>query len=229
VRVLAFEVPDPPTSPDWPATVLSDSLHTVHNVWLANLDETPGLEVLLAAWEGVFAVERRGEGWHTRKLGTGNQTATPFKGASEIKLGLRADGSRYLATIEPWHGTQVVVYTPTAEDERAWIRQVIAEPVQWGHAVWTANLDGDGHDELVIGQRDPNPEGATPRGPGVYVFDPVPGSNPMRFQRHALDEGGMACEDAMAADLDGDGRLDVIAGGRATHNVVIYWNRGTAR
>ena len=35
----------------------------------------------------------------------------------------------------------------------------------------------------------------------------------------------MACEDALAADLDGDGRPDIIAGGRATHNVKIYWNR----
>ncbi|HKM52517.1 MAG TPA: FG-GAP-like repeat-containing protein [Isosphaeraceae bacterium] len=29
----------------------------------------------------------------------------------------------------------------------------------------------------------------------------------------------------MAADLDGDGKNDIIAGGRATHNVKIYWNR----
>ena len=29
----------------------------------------------------------------------------------------------------------------------------------------------------------------------------------------------------MAADLDGDGRPDIIAGGRSTHNVKIYWNR----
>ena len=32
-------------------------------------------------------------------------------------------------------------------------------------------------------------------------------------------------EDAMAADLDGDGRPDIIAGGRSTHSVRIYWNR----
>jgi hypothetical protein len=35
----------------------------------------------------------------------------------------------------------------------------------------------------------------------------------------------MGCEDAVAADLDADGRPDIIAGGRATHNVKIYWNR----
>ena len=88
-----------------------------------------------------------------------------------------------------------------------WTRNVIAEPLQWGHAVWTANLDDDDDDELLIGQRDPNKPGtAGPRGPGVFVFDPKPGSNPLAFERHTIDDGGMACEDAVAADLDGDGR-----------------------
>jgi hypothetical protein len=30
----------------------------------------------------------------------------------------------------------------------------------------------------------------------------------------------------VAADLDADGRPDVVAGGRASHNVKIYWNLG---
>jgi hypothetical protein len=35
----------------------------------------------------------------------------------------------------------------------------------------------------------------------------------------------MATEDARLADLNGDGRLDVIAAGRDTHNLKVYWNR----
>ncbi|MGA2704078.1 MAG: hypothetical protein ABSH35_23640 [Isosphaeraceae bacterium] len=91
---------------------------------------------------------------------------------------------------------------------------------------WCANLDRDKDEELIIGQRDPNSP-ATPgaRGPGVFVFDPRPGTYPPVFDRITVDDGGMACEDALAADLDGDGRSDIIAGGRATHNVKIYWNR----
>ena len=41
-----------------------------------------------------------------------------------------------------------------------------------------------------------------------------------------VEDGGVAVEDLAAADLDGDGRIDLIAVGRATKNVRIYWNLG---
>ena len=107
-------------------------------------------------------------------------------------------------------------------------RAVLAQPVAWGHAVWCADLDGDGDDEIVIGQRDPNKDDSKgPKGPGIFVFDPSFDEKTLKitFTRHTIDDGGMACEDALAADIDGDGKPEIIAGGRATHNVKIYWNR----
>jgi hypothetical protein len=213
--------------------VADASLHTVHNLQLVDMLGLGRDQVILAAWEGVFRLERSGKGkWTKARLGTGDQESSPFKGASEVKLGRLADGSHYLATIEPWHGNQVVVYTPPKSEGGLWKRQVVATPIAWGHAVWCANLDADGDDELIIGQRDRNPADAkAPRGPGVFAFDPDhdddddDDDDELEFDRHAIDDGGMACEDALAADLDGDGRVDVVAGGRATHNVRIYWNR----
>ena len=38
--------------------------------------------------------------------------------------------------------------------------------------------------------------------------------------------GGVQVEDLAAADLDGDGRIDIVAVGRQTHNARIYWNKG---
>jgi hypothetical protein len=240
VKVLLHDVPEDPTSPDWPVSVADESLHTIHNFQPLNLDTDPLDEILLAAWEGVFLLDR-GEGgrWTRTKLGDGNQEAQPFKGASEIKYGRMGSGPGYIATIEPWHGFQVVVYSPEKWTEYPaarlvlprgpWVRRVIAEPLRWGHAVWCANLDDDPDDELIIGQRDPNQGEATPKGPGIFVFDPKRSGDGLEFTRHTIDDGGMACEDALAADLDGDGRNDIVAGGRATHNVKIYWNRGPAR
>jgi hypothetical protein len=234
-RVLVYDIPEKLDTTEWPVEVADDSLHTIHNLQLLDLNADGRDEIVLAAWEGVFILERGPGGkWSKTRVGTGDQQSTGFKGASEVKVGKVGKALPYIATIEPWHGHQVVVYTTpdkaAAGDGSAglWNRQVIAEPVQWGHAVWCADLDDDGDEELIIGQRDANKSAsALPRGPGLFVFDPKVGANPgsLTFERHTIDDGGMACEDAMAADLDGDGRLDLIAGGRATHNVKIYWNR----
>jgi hypothetical protein len=233
VKVLSYSIPADPVAGPWPVEVADDSLHTTHNLQAINLDDDPAAEVLLAAWEGVFRLDRSPAGtWSRAKLGTGDAAGSPFKGASEIKHGRLAGGRAYLATIEPWHGTKVVVYTPPPAGAASgpWVRTIIADPVKWGHAVWTANLDDDADDELIIGQRDPNAAGYTPRGPGIFVFDPkATGAGVPTFDRHTIDDGGMACEDALAADLDGDGRPEIVAGGRATHNVKIYWNGGAAR
>ncbi len=227
-RIMVKSVPSNPFTTEWPTEVAEDSLHTVHNLQLIDLDADGRDEIVLASWEGVFVLKRDTKGgWSKKKLGEGNQGSQPNKGASEVKVGKLRDGKRYVATIEPWHGFQVVVYTPPKSGEGLWDRRVIDEPVKWGHAVWCVDLDGDGDDELLIGQRDPNAQaGSTPKGPGVYAYDPKPGSEPLAFDRHILDDGGVAVEDLVAGDLDGDGRPEVVAGGRASHNVKIYWNLG---
>jgi FG-GAP-like repeat len=235
VRILVYDVPEHAASPDWPVEVADTTLHTVHNFQLVDLDGDRRDEIVAACWEGVFILRRDSAGhWTKSQIGSGNQESRPFRGASEVKVGRLGQNARYVATIEPWHGNQVVVYGPTAvgselassKPPALWPRQVVSQSVKWGHAVWCADLDDDGDDEIVIGQRDRNPMGSVdPHGPGVFVFDPRPGAGGLSFESHTLDDGGVACEDALAADLNGDGRLDIIAGGRATHNVRIYWNR----
>jgi len=239
VKVQVFSIPSDPTAPDWPSEVADDSLHTTHSLQIVGRDlkatdrdrdrNAPDV-ILIAGWEGVFTLSRAPDGtWKRAQVGTGNQESKPFKGASEVKLGRRAKGVPYVATIEPWHGTQVVAYVPEFSEGRIlptmkMARHVLAEPVAWGHAVWCADLDGDGDDEIIIGQRDANKDGSNaPKGPGIFAESPK-----LAFTRHTIDDGGMACEDALCADLDGDGKPEIIAGGRSTHNVKIYWNKGKA-
>jgi hypothetical protein len=128
-----------------------------------------------------------------------------------------------IATIEPWHGHQVVVYTPPAKAGELWTRQVLDEELKWGHAVWFADLDGDGDEELVIGVRDDLANEPGKRC-GVRIFKATDGTG-TKWRRQLLDEGGVAVEDAAAADLDGDGRPEIIAVGRKTGNARIYWNQ----
>lgn len=231
VRVVALRPPakDPQNRENWTVEVLSEELHVCHNFWPVVPEGGGPPDLLVAAYEGVFRVRRENGRWVTRRVGSGDQ-ANPAgsRGASEVKSGRVGPGRPVIATIEPWHGNQVVTYTPPRDPDRLWDRHVIDDRLRWGHAVWLADLDGDGADELIVGVRDdPNPKAGdrhTERR-GVRVYKCVDGTG-ARWERFILEDGGVAVEDLCAADLDGDGRVDIVAVGRATGNARIYWNRG---
>ncbi|MEX2560474.1 MAG: FG-GAP-like repeat-containing protein, partial [Pirellulales bacterium] len=81
--------------------------------------------------------------------------------------------------------------------------------------------DGDGDQELIAGVRD-DKDDANRR--GLRIYDPRP-TGPADWKHHRVDAGGVAIEDLAATDLDGDGRIDIVAVGRQTQNVRIYWNQ----
>jgi hypothetical protein len=93
--------------------------------------------------------------------------------------------------------------------------------------VWCADLDGDGNDELIVGVRD-NLNDKPDQRRGVRIYKAVDESG-SKWARHIVEDGGVAVEDLSVADLDGDGRLDLVAVGRQTHNIRIYWNEAQAQ
>ena len=225
VRVLAYRIPKDPLRERWPMEVLDQSMHVVHNFQAIPADGGKGMDVLTASYEGVNLLQRSGDKWRRRQLGAGDQ-ANPNKsrGASEIKRGKLKNGRTFIATIEPWHGDKVVVYTPPAESGGLWERHVLDDKLKWGHAVCCADLDGDGGDELIIGVRDVLSD-KPGENCGVRIFKATDDEG-TKWQRYLLDEGGVRVEDLAAADLNGDGRIDIVAVGRQSHNARIYWNKG---
>jgi hypothetical protein len=226
VRIIAYRIPKDPTRDRWVPDVLNEELRVIHNFWPIPAAGGKGMDVLCASYEGVNLLSRNSAGtWSRRQLGVGNQdNPKSNRGASEIKLGTLKNGKKYIATIEPWHGNQVVVYTEPAEAGALWDRHVIDDQLKWGHAVWCADLDGDGDEELIIGVRDDLSQQAGQRR-GVRIYKATDGKG-AKWTRQIIEDGGVAVEDAAAADLNGDGRIDIVAVGRATGNCRIYWNEG---
>ena len=114
VRLLAYKIPSDPLHDPWVPEVINEELHVVHNFWPVEAEAGKGLDILCASYEGVNLLTRDVSGkWQRRQLGEGNQ-ANPRsnRGSSEVKQGKLKDGRKFIATIEPWHGHQVVVYTP---------------------------------------------------------------------------------------------------------------------
>jgi hypothetical protein len=233
IRILSYKIPADPVKGPWQPEVINESLYVAHNFTPTDLDHDGQLDLLVASFEGVTLLKRSADGkWTSTHIGEGNQNNTrtpPNRGASEIKHGQLRGQQDYIATIEPWHGFQVVVYTrPESRDPQAlWNRSVLDDQLQWGHAVACVNLDDDADQELVIGVRDDyKTEGAT-HPCGVRIYDPqVAASGKVSWSpAQRLDAGGVAVEDLAAEDLDGDGRIDLVAVGRKTKNVRIYWNQ----
>ena len=151
VRILAYKIPADPVRDRWTPQVLNEELHVAHNFWPTDLDQDGKLDILVASFEGVSLLRRQADGrWARTLVGAGNQATAPSRGASEVKHGRLRSGADYIATIEPWHGFQVIVYTrppgaagkqiPAGSDGPLWPRQVVDEQLKWGHAVWCAIL-----------------------------------------------------------------------------------------
>ncbi len=230
VRLLVLT---PPSGGDvfdkskWQPRVLADQLHVMHNFHPTDLDRDGATDILCASYEGATWMKVAADGklrWVGR-LGVGQEQAAPARGASEIRSGRLASGRDYLATIEPWHGDKVVVYLapqswdPRSDKQILWQRVVIDDELAWGHAVACANIDNDADEELIIGVRDNKTD---VHRCGVRVYDPDP--NGAQWKRTVLDPGGVAVEDLVTADVNGDGKRDIIAVGRATHNARLYLN-----
>jgi hypothetical protein len=191
----------------------------IHAIEVRPLPATQGRSVVLTADnEGVSIV---GEGMvtdgpsytlTTRVLVPGARGEPPKRGCSEIHLGKLADGRQFLATIEPWHGTDVVLWPEEKpESMKFGARAVLDSTLADGHALWVADVDGDGDDEVFAGHR-----GRDHR-VSMYDFDRAAKT----WNRTVLDRE-IAAQDLRGGDLDGDGAPDIVAIGGATHNVVWY-------
>lgn len=212
VKLLEYIVPSTPGEV-WRTRLMEDSMHMTHNLDPVQWDSDRAQEVLYGGKEGILVLDRKGDEWTKTKVAGGQDG---FAGVGELRLGKSKSG-KFIATIEPMHGTNVVIYT-VGEEGKDWKRNVIDSSPADGHAVATGDLLQAGEDQVVIGWRGRNKEGKV----GIKLFQNTAG----KWESSWVDDNGMACEDLKVVDLNGDSFLDIVAAGRATKNVKIYWNQG---
>jgi FG-GAP-like repeat len=232
VRILHFLSPSDPTKDSWGPFPLDESLHVVHgiHIWENPESALEGPHLVAASREGLSHIRFSGCGndWPPKMQNIGYRNQLGVKrqvlGSSEVKRGKFATFRHFLTSIEPLHGHEVVVYFDSDELDGKFTRQIIDDKLRWGHALSCADLDKGGSDWIIAGVRDDlSKEPGERRGVRIYRCTDGKGE---KWERQIVDDGGIACEDLTVADLNGDGRPDIIAAGRQTGNVRIYWNEG---
>lgn len=220
VQVLGYEWPWRQNSRPEPLISNLPPLHLTHNFDLVQGTGQGAQSVetlLLATKEGVRSIDA-----------PANRAVPPpvtSINAGEVRRGALPGGTRFVTTIEPMHGNELVVYRASTTqyssgDDWTTRRTVLDDKLVQGHGLATGDLLGTGGDQIVAGWRG-GPGGAKV---GIKLYVPAD-AHGEAWKMHALvDDNTMACEDLKVADLNGDGRLDIIAAGRATKNVIIYWN-----
>ena len=78
-----------------------------------------------------------------------------------------------------------------------------------------------GFDQIVVGWRGKDKDGKV----GVKLYWPLD-PNGENWKEATVDDNATACEDLCLADLNGDGKLDIVVAGRATHNLKVFFNEG---
>ncbi|MFB6146611.1 MAG: FG-GAP repeat domain-containing protein [Halobacteriaceae archaeon] len=200
--LVVFDVPDDPARP-WDATLVASALDG-DGTALADLADGPGREVVTN--RGWF--ERRDGEWVRRPLvperldwddetrvvaadldgdGDPEVVVTESELAAKARLAVLSRGERGAA----WNPTVVL---PADLDLRAL------------HSLAVADLDGDGDPEVVTAEMENGKTDGVEARPRWWVLDRAGGD----WERRAVLDANLGTHSASVADVDGDGRPDLV-------------------
>lgn len=188
---------------DWkPERIAGAGEGVMHGIFVERAEPC---SILAASFAGIYRIERKGKTWQRTKLAAGSPLPWPKSGSSDIAIG-HLKKETFIASIEPWHGNELAVYTKRGE---VWQREVLDSSLVDGHTVLAADFDNDGNDEIISGARG---------GGGVVNLHKRTQTG---WVKTPIDRSltAASCE---ALDLDGDAKLELVCIGSATAELRLY-------
>lgn len=229
----AFEpnVPGDTAVPFSDQIVISESAMGAHSVASVDFDRDGRIDILSASREDGQIV------WHRN---VGNLRFTPFvlgvAAGSYVALPVDVDKDGYTDVLV----AAVSILAPSAAGSDAaqptagdgsifWLRNNLGNKVlqftryeldaglAYPVSVHAADIDADGDTDLLATTRDGNQ---------VLLYEHNGASGVPAFNRRVLDGNLSGAVSAITGDIDGDGKLDIIATGENNNQIIWYRNNG---
>jgi hypothetical protein len=213
---------------DWKRHLVANDIPgIIHRVRPVVWDAGRREQFLVASFEGIALYRASGTGngmtFEKQLLSRGHEERAPRLGSSDVGVGTQ-DGKRFLASVEPWHGNEVVIYTETGG---VWKRRVLYDKVTGGHEVAVVDLNGDGRDDVVANANNRVTEQNPNAAPGVHVFfAPADAAGGEWTYRRIEDKAAM--NSCVGADVNGDKKMDLVCTG-AGGALRWYENKGASK
>lgn len=211
VQLFFYDLPSDVRRGPVKTAVVNTQMHLTHNFDVVDYPSIKDTSeyVWVGGREGlqsyVLAIN------HPAWLAVSPQAPLDFGAIGEVRL-----FGGFAAAIQPLHGNQVVFFKERNKQSTI----ILDASLKEGHALVVADLLSLNLDQIIAGWRMPNAEKKV----GIRMYVPQD-EKYETWKTYTIDDNNMACEDLKVADLDGDGRPDIVASGRATKNVIVYWNR----
>jgi hypothetical protein len=229
VPVFFWRVPAKLDDP-WKRETVDNSLYgIIHHLHAVKWNPGKRDDLMIAGFDGIvlytpsgsgdklkFARKQLAKGDDERDVpGAGGMT----KGSNDV-YPIYIKGKRFLAAQEPWHGDEIAVYT---NKNGQWQRNVIFKGFVQGHEMAVGDLNGDGRDDIVAVDVT-NRGKPTPASVHIFYSEDDAGTH---WRHELLDQDMMAGSGVVVADINGDGRPDIVA--ISGNQVKYYENMGATK
>jgi regulation of enolase protein 1 (concanavalin A-like superfamily) len=206
----------------WVPSVVSNELHLLHAVKPIDWAGDGVLSLLTASKEGIrlHRFNAVKGSWNSHSLGNGVES----KGSGEVSVGTLVkrglspanDPNVFVAAIEPAHGNILAIYR---NGSHGWERKELDTTLTEGHALAVADFDGDGIDEIVVGQKE---------GSRDLLLYRAKDANGSAWTRQVIEANHVGAAGISVNDFNQDGRADLVVAGQTTNNVRLYTNTTAA-
>lgn len=196
------------TPQDWTFFPISPSPSGGLEVRTADLDQDGDLDVVSGPW-----FENDGGAHPTFTMRLVSTFPTGGAANSVAVADLDRDGDVDIASAED---SRIAWHENRGGAPLAWTSRAVSTDVHFAMAVYAADLDKDTDVDLLSASFDDDKI-------AWYESD---GGSPPSFTPHVITTGAWGARTVHAADVEGDGDVDVLSGTQRDHDIVWYVNEG---